>query len=240
MNILAVDTSANVASAALVCDGVLMAESMLNNKKTHSEKLMPMIDAILTNSGKDISEIDLFAVANGPGSFTGLRIGVSAVKGLAHAVGKPIVGISTLEGLAYNLFETDGLISPIMDARRSQVYNAVYKWENGDFKEVIAPRAVSLEECIGGFENEPKVYFLGDGVPVYREKIEKSMGERAVFVPANSLNQRASSLAVLAEKRADKAVDYNTLMPFYLRKPQAEREYEEKMMREAKSDNLNS
>ena len=125
MNILAVDTSANVAAAALVSGGKLLAESMLNNKTTHSEKLMPMIDFVLKNSGMDITDIDLFAVANGPGSFTGLRIGVSTVKGLAHAVNKPIVGISTLAGLAYNLFETDGLISPIMDARRSQVYNAV-------------------------------------------------------------------------------------------------------------------
>lgn len=228
MNILAVDTSANVAAVALMCDGTLLGECMINNKKTHSEKLMPMIDTLLRDNGVDISELDLFAVANGPGSFTGLRIGVSTVKGLAHALNKPIVGISTLEGLAYNLFETDGLISPIMDARRSQVYNAVYKWEDGNFKEVIAPRAVSLEECLDGFKDEKKVYFLGDGVPVYREEIKKRMGERAVFAPQNNLHQRASSLAELAAKRADDAVDCNALMPFYLRKPQAEREYEEK------------
>ena len=237
MNILAVDTSANVASAALMCDGVLMAETMLNNKKTHSEKLMPMIDDILKNSGIDISEIDLFAVANGPGSFTGLRIGVSAVKGLAHASNKPIVGISTLEGLAYNLFYTDGIISPIMDARRSQVYNAVYKWDCGEFKELTAPRALSLEECIKGFEKEKRVYFVGDGVPVYKDEISKLMGERAIFVPANNLNQRASSLAVLAQQRADRATDANSLMPFYLRKPQAEREYEEKMKESLKKEN---
>lgn len=230
MNILAVDTSANVASVALLCGGKLKGEGMLNNKKTHSEKLMPMIDTILKDSDTDITDIDLFAVANGPGSFTGLRIGVSTVKGLAHAVNKPIVGISTLEGLAFNLFDTDGLISPIMDARRSQVYNAAYRWENGVFKEVIPPRAIALEDCINDFKNEKKVYFLGDGVAVHKDKISEQMGERAVFVPANSINQRASSLAVLAEKKAveGKTDDYISLMPFYLRKPQAEREYEEK------------
>lgn len=230
MNILAVDTSANVASVALLCSGKLMGEGMLNNKKTHSEKLMPMIDTILKDSDTDITDIDLFAVANGPGSFTGLRIGVSTVKGLAHAVNKPIVGISTLEGLAFNLFDTGGLISPIMDARRSQVYNAAYRWENGVFKEVIPPRAIALEDCINDFKNEKKVYFLGDGAAVHKDKIYGQMGERAVFVPANSINQRASSLAVLAEKKAmeGKTDDYISLMPFYLRKPQAEREYEEK------------
>ena len=230
MNILAVDTSANVASVALLCGGKLMGEGMLNNKKTHSEKLMPMIDTVLKDSDTDITDIDLFAVANGPGSFTGLRIGVSTVKGLAHAVNKPIVGISTLEGLAFNLFDTDGLISPIMDARRSQVYNAAYRWENGVFKEVIPPRAIALEDCINDFKNEKKVYFLGDGVAVHKDKISEQMGERAVFVPANSINQRASSLAVLAEKEAmeGETDDYISLMPFYLRKPQAEREYEEK------------
>ncbi len=229
MNILAVDTSANVASAAVICGGTLVGESMINNKKTHSEKLMPMIDTLLKNNDMDITDIDLFAVANGPGSFTGLRIGVSTVKGLAHAVGKPIVGISTLEGLAYNLSYTCGIISPIMDARRSQVYNAVYKWDGGEFKELAAPRALALDELLEEFRNEEKVCFVGDGVPVHRDKIAETMGARAIFAPENNLYQRASSLAALAEMKADSAVDCNTLMPFYLRKPQAEREYEERM-----------
>lgn len=234
MKILAVDTSANVAATALVCDGKLLAESMINNKKTHSEKLMPMIDNVLKNSDTDIQDIDLLAVANGPGSFTGLRIGVSTVKGLAHAINKPIVGISTLECLAYNLFDVGGVIAPIMDARRSQVYNAVYKWEKGEFKEVIPPRAVSLETCLNDLENEEKVYFLGDGVPVYKAVIKEKIGGKAIFVPENNLNQRASSMALLAEKKAaeGKTEDYKELMPFYLRKPQAEREYEEKMKEE--------
>jgi tRNA threonylcarbamoyladenosine biosynthesis protein TsaB len=230
MKILAVDTSANVATAAVTDCGRLICESILNHKKTHSEKIMPMIDELLRDSEINIKDIDLFAVANGPGSFTGLRIGVSTVKALAHAVNRPIIGISTLEGLAYNLFAADGLISPIMDARRSQVYNAVYRWESGKLTEVIKPRALALQDCINDFKDEKRVYFLGDGVPVYRDKIAETMGERAVFAPMTCLLQRASSLAALAEIKAENGVfdTYQTLMPFYLRKPQAEREYEEK------------
>jgi len=230
MKILAVDTSANVATAAVVSDGKLICESILNHKKTHSEKIMPMIDELLHDSETKISEIDLFAVANGPGSFTGVRIGVSTVKALAHATKKPIVGVSTLEGLAYNLFNVDGIISPIMDARRAQVYNGVYKWEQGILKEIIPPRALAISECIEGFKDEEKVYFLGDGVEPYRAEIEEKMGKRAIFAPCTCNLQRASSIAVIAGIKAERGEteDYQSLMPFYLRKSQAEREYEEK------------
>lgn len=237
MKILAVDTSANVAAAAITCNGQLVAEGILNHKKTHSEKIMPMIDELLRDSETDIKDIDLFAAANGPGSFTGLRIGVSTVKGLAHAMNKPVVGISTLAGLAYNIPFADGLISPIMDARRQQVYNGVYRMNGGELTEIIAPRALSLEECMEGFSDEEKVYFLGDGVPVYRDIIKEKMGGRAVFAPENCSLQRASSIAALAYLKARKGEveTYQSLMPFYLRKPQAEREYEEKNRKNEKS-----
>lgn len=230
MKILAVDTSAMTASVALMSDGRLVAENSLNHKKTHSEKLMPMIDTALRESEIGVEEIDLFAVSNGPGSFTGLRIGVSTIKALAHAMKKPVVGVSTLEALAYNLFDVRGLVSPIMDARRGQVYNAVYKWEKGKLKEIIAPRAEALENCLSDFEKEQKVYFLGDGVPVHKEKIKKIMGERAEFALPTCLFQRASSVAAIAEIKAScKEVDnYQNVNPIYLRKSQAEREYEEK------------
>ncbi len=228
MKILAVDTSANVASAALAEDGRLICESILNHKKTHSEKIMPMIDEILRDSEIDISDIDLFAAANGPGSFTGLRIGVSTVKALAHATGKPTVGVSTLEGLAYNLFGADGIVSPIMDARRAQVYNAVYRWENGALVEIKAPRAIALDECLAEFDDEKKVYFPGDAAAVYKQQIYEKMGDRAVFVPFTACLQRASSIAAIAQIKAERGEleTYHTLMPFYLRKSQAEREYE--------------
>lgn len=230
MKILAVDTSANVASAAICEEDRLICENILNHKKTHSEKIMPMIDELLQDSETKINEIDLFTVANGPGSFTGLRIGVSTVKALAHAVQKPVVGISTLEGMAYNLFDVEGLIAPIMDARRSQVYNALYRWEKGILTEVIPPRAIALSDCLTELSGEKKIYFLGDGVPVYEKEITSVLGSKAVFAPMTAALQRASSIAALAlvKAKSGNVENYQTLMPFYLRKPQAEREYEQK------------
>ena len=130
MKILSVDTSSNVASVAITDDEKLICEITVNTKKTHSQTIMPMIDSALKQSELEISDIDLIASANGPGSFTGLRIGVSAVKGLAHAAKIPVVGVSILEAMAYNLPFCEYVISPIMDARRQQVYNAVYEWKN--------------------------------------------------------------------------------------------------------------
>lgn len=229
MNILAVDTSANTATVAIINDDRLLAEEIVNHKKTHSETLMPMIDLALKRCDMDISDIDLFAVANGPGSFTGLRIGVSTIKGLAHGLSKPVIEVSTLEGMAYNLFLTDGIISPIMDARRSQIYNGVYRWEEGTLKELTPPRALSIEECVKDLlKYNEKVIFLGDGVPVHREYIKNAMGDMAVFAPASCNDQRASSLASVALKKEEKKTAFE-VKPVYLRKPQAERELEEKL-----------
>ena len=148
MRILAVDSSSNVASVAIVDDNKLVCECVLNNKLTHSQTLMPMINEVFKKSELTPLDIDLFAVANGPGSFTGLRIGVTTIKGLAHATGKPVCGVNTLEALAYNLPFCPYIIAPIMDARREQVYNAFYKWEDGTIKEVQKPRAISLDDCL--------------------------------------------------------------------------------------------
>ena len=229
MKILALDSSANTATVCVVEDDKLLAEEIINYKKTHSQTLMPMIDAALKACGTDISEIDLFVAANGPGSFTGLRIGVSAVKGMAHALSKPVLGISTLEGMAYNLFMCEDIICPIMDARRAQVYNAVYTWENGVFTELAAPRALAIEECVKDVKKYGKrVIFLGDGVPVHKEYIISELGDTACFASPSCNAQRASSLASLALQRATQAKSGAELLPFYLRKPQAERELEEK------------
>ena len=229
MKILAVDTSANTATVCVVEDDKLLAEEIVNHKKTHSQTLMPMIDNVLKNCGTDIPEIDIFAVANGPGSFTGLRIGVSAIKGMAHALDKPVIEISTLEGMAYNIYMSDLIICPIMDARRDQVYNGVYTWENGEFTELTPPRALSIEECVEDVRKyNKKVVFLGDGVPVHREYIEKEMNVQAIFAPASANAQRASSLAAIAINRQDCKKNCYEVSPVYLRKPQAEREREER------------
>lgn len=230
MKILAVDTSSNVASVAIVDGEKLVCESVLNNKLTHSQTLMPMVDEVLKKSELNPSDIDVFAVSYGPGSFTGLRIGVTTIKGLAHATNKPVCGVNTLEALAYNLPFCPYIISPIMDARREQVYNAFYKWENGVLKEITSPRAISLEECLEELlKMDEKVVFLGDGVPVFREKITDKLKENALFAPQLACTQRASCVAECAKYK--ETINYSELAPVYLRKSQAEREAEE---REAK------
>ncbi|MDD6483669.1 MAG: tRNA (adenosine(37)-N6)-threonylcarbamoyltransferase complex dimerization subunit type 1 TsaB [Clostridiales bacterium] len=229
MKVLAIDTSSNVASAAVVEDGRLLGEYILNHKKTHSQKIMPMIDALLCDLELDVKDIDLFAAANGPGSFTGLRIGVAAVKGLAHALNKPVVGISTLAGLAYNLPYAEHIIVPIMDARRNNVYTASYIWDEG-FREIGEPEAMSIEECIDACSDFLDTIFVGDGVRAYGEYITSRLGTHALFAPPSAMEQRASSIAMLALEKAKKGEteDYKSLRPFYLRKSQAERELEEK------------
>ena len=231
MKILAVDSSANVASTAIAEDDKLICEFTLNHKKTHSEKLMPMIDEVLKSAQLMPNDIDLFAVAAGPGSFTGLRIGVATIKGLAHAVQKPVIGVSTLMAMAYNLPFCSHAIAPIMDARRAQVYNGVYRWEQDELVEMIAPRAVSIEDCIAEFEQSgEQVVFLGDGVPVHQELIRSRLGDQAFFAPENCNMQRAASVALAAQKLSAQGMceSYYALRPIYLRKPQAERELEEK------------
>lgn len=227
MRILAVDTSSAVASAAIVEDDKLVCECVLNNKLTHSQTIIPMIDYVFKASELKPQDIDIFAVADGPGSFTGLRIGVTTVKGLAHAAEKPVVGVNTLEAMAYNLPFCPYIISPIMDARREQVYNAFYKFENGQMKELAAPRAIALFECLEELQRfGERVVFLGDGVPVFKEKIKQVLGDAALFAPQTVNAQRASSVAEAAKNK--KTVHYSELVPVYLRQSQAERESEER------------
>lgn len=229
MKVLAIDTASEVATAAVVEDDVLLGECVLNHKMTHSQKIMPMVESLLENLELDVNDIDVFAVANGPGSFTGLRIGVAAIKGLAHAANKPVVGISTLAGLAYNLPWAEHIIVPIMDARRNNVYTASYIWDE-EFRELAEPEAISIEECVESCSNFLDTIFVGDGVKVYGDYIKERLGEHALFAPASALRQRASSIAMLAMEKAKKGETqhYSELAPFYLRKSQAERELEEK------------
>lgn len=236
MKILAIDTASNVATAAVVEDGILLGESVLNFKRTHSQKIMPMIDALLTDLELEARDIDVFAVANGPGSFTGLRIGVATVKALAHAVNKPVVGVSTLAGLAYNLPYCEHIIVPIMDARRDHVYTASYIWDEDGFRELSGDEVISIAECADSCGELLDTVFVGDGVPVYREYLTQRLGYRAHFAPVTALMQRASSIAAIAYEKAQKGetMKYNELVPFYIRKSQAEREYEEKHKEEQK------
>ncbi|MBR5218970.1 MAG: tRNA (adenosine(37)-N6)-threonylcarbamoyltransferase complex dimerization subunit type 1 TsaB [Clostridia bacterium] len=225
MNILAIDTSALTATAAILSDDTLLGEISTTTKLTHSQTIMPMIDELLKKVSLDISDIDLFACSQGPGSFTGLRIGIGTIKGLAYGLGKPVVGVSTLEALAHNISYTDFTIAPIMDARRGQVYNALYHYNRGRLDCFCEPRALSLEELCG--ELAEKTIFVGDGVKVHREKITELLGEKALFAPPQHQLQRAGSVAYAALGKMP--IDAAELTAVYLRKPQAEREREERI-----------
>lgn len=229
MKILALDTSGLVASAAIVDNGKTIAEYTLNYKLTHSQTIMPMIDEIVKMTETDLSTIDYIACAAGPGSFTGLRIGAATAKGLAHGLNIPIIPVPTLEALAYNIFGTDKFICPVMDARRQQVYNAVYAF-NGEKLDVLLEEDTRIIDDVLDYVQslDHEVIFVGDGVPVYRGKIEKC--DNAIIAPASCNMQRAACVAALAEIYAKEGnfVNGADFAPQYLRKSQAERELEEK------------
>lgn len=224
MNILAIDSSSVAASAAVLSDGILKAEEFSQNGLTHSVTLLPMAESALKKAGLDISDIDLFAVTVGPGSFSGLRIGVTIAKTLAYGTGKKLCGISTLKAIASNLPFADRLICPIMDARRDQVYTALYKWEAGKLTEVMEPSAISAEELISKIKED--VVFIGDGVYRFSSFLEENLGEKASFAPGNLCCVKASSVAYLAQ--GEKGENPENINPCYLRLSQAEREYNEK------------
>lgn len=225
MNILGLECSAVSAGAAVVADGKLLSETYLNIGLTHSETLMPLVDTALKFAKLDVSDIDLFAVSNGPGSFTGLRIGVGSVKGLALGAGKPACGVSSLKALCYNVKNAPGLIAPIMDARRGEVYNGIYKWEGDTLCEIEPMRTIPVDklaiECFEG------ATFVGDGAAVHRERLCELLGDKAKFAPPALMYQRASSIAMAAIN--EKQVNAEELLPVYIRKPQAERELENKL-----------
>ena len=199
----------------------------MNYKKTHSQTLLPMLHEIVSMIDLNLDEIDAIAVAAGPGSFTGLRIGSATAKGLGLALDKPIVSISTVEALAYNLFDTEGLICPIMDARRNQTYTGIYSFENGVFQEIQEPIAIEMDEMIRKLNSlGRKVIFLGDGVPVFRERIQETLQVPYLFAPAHLNKQRAGAVGALAcqyyaKGQVERAREHQ---PYYLRLSQAERE----------------
>ena len=231
MRILALDSSGLVATVAILEDDRTVAEYTVNYKKTHSQTLLPMLDEIVKMTEFDLDTIDAIAVAGGPGSFTGLRIGAATAKGLGLALHKPLIHVPTVEGMAYGLYGVSGLICPIMDARRDQVYTGLYRFENGEFEVVEEQMAVALDELIeklnayGG-----KVTFLGDGVPVYKTQLADKLAVEYHFAPAHVNRQRAAAVGALgmkyyAEGKIQTAKEHR---PDYLRLSQAERERAEK------------
>ena len=233
MRILGIESSSLVASVAIVEDDITMAEFTADFKKTHSQTLLPMIDDMVKLLGIELSTVDAIAVSGGPGSFTGLRIGAATAKGFALALDKPIVAVPTLDALAYNVFETNKFICPIMDARRNQVYATFYMWENGKLIRLTDHMAESIERVIEIAEMlEQEVIFLGDGVPVHRERLEQNPA--FLFAPAHCNMQRASAVAALGAIMAEEglAKPGNAFELIYLRKSQAEREREARLAKE--------
>jgi tRNA threonylcarbamoyladenosine biosynthesis protein TsaB len=230
MLILGIDTTTLACSVALLKNGTVLAEATLNIKKTHSERLMPLLNNLLIESGIERETLDAIAVAAGPGSFTGLRIGVSTARALAQGLSIPAVPACTLEALAEAVPTPDTLICPILDARRNQVYTALYRREIRSphaLRTVIEPAALTLDELVSELKAyDQPVIFLGEGLNSYTSALEKALPpERAVITTAPFRLCRASSVALVGQRllAANPKASYNELLPIYLRRPEAER-----------------
>ena len=249
MKLLAIESSGLTASAALISEGLLLGEFTVTNRLNHSETLLPMTEQLLKFTAAEREELCAVAVSAGPGSFTGLRIGAATAKGLALALGIPLVRVSSLEALAYNVRESGKTVCPIMDARRGQVYCAAYR----EGKPVVAEHADSIGSFLKALTELPSAgdfLFLGDGVPVHEKTVRETLSERAFFAGPSAARQRASSVAELglrfftdwlssngltaeAVKKTgadgiscfdDSVMHSDSFVPEYLRIPQAERE----------------
>ena len=231
MKILAIDSSGLVATVAIVEDDNLIAEYTIHHKKTHSQTLMPMMEEVKQMVELELDTIDAIAVASGPGSFTGLRIGAATAKGLAMGLKKPIIEVPTLQGMAYQMYGSSALVCPIMDARRNQVYTGLYQFkegENGYQLEILKDGcACDIMECIQTANRfEQSVIFLGDGVPVFEALIREHATVPVYFAPAHRRLQSAASVGALAVEfaNAGRFVDAKDHAPDYFRVSQAERE----------------
>lgn len=249
MIILAIDSSSKVATVALMRDNKLLGEITLNDKKEHSVILMTIIDQLLKLNNLNIDDIDGYVVSKGPGSFTGLRIGMATIKGLSFGSNKPYVSISSLDALALSVSNFDGIICPIMDALRNSVYTSLYKGHSTlanaknklenvtlspglpvTLEKLIDYSALDIDELIEIIKSKnEKVIFIGDGVDKYKDYLIENCPN--CYFPPNHLNLiRASSLGEIGSILIKEGtVDDSNSTPFYLKKPQAEREYEQRM-----------
>ena len=231
MLILAFESTAKAASCALVRDGKLISQYSQCSGLTHSRTLLPMGEDMLKNAELKLEDVDLLAVAHGPGSFTGVRIGVSMVKGLAWAGDKPCVGVSTLEAMAWHGLAAGGLICPVMDARRNQVYNALFRIESGKPARLTEDRPIALTDLAEELKaTGERAFLVGDGAELsYRALTEQ--GIDCVLAPENLRMQDAWGVAMAAKDKEPGNAD--TLLPVYLRLSQAERERQERLKKEA-------
>ncbi len=224
MKILALESSAKAASCAVLADGELLASAWQAAGLTHSRTLLPMVEGMLKNSELTMEAMDAVAVAAGPGSFTGLRIGIAAVKGLAWAAEKPCIPVSTLEAMAWPLAHLEGSIVCAMDARRQQIYNAVFLADGGALERLREDRALSLEEAAAGLAGlDGPMTIVGDGAQMCFEFFT-ARGIDCRLAPVHLRLQSAAGVALAAWRRRTETVSAQELMPVYLRLSQAERE----------------
>jgi len=229
MIILSIDSSTPVAAVAVVKDGVLLAEEMLNIGNTHSVQLMPMVAYALQQSQINIKEVDAVAVSQGPGSFTGLRIGMATAKGLAQGAGCKLITVPTLDALAQNMWGTNDLVCPILNAKKDEVYTAVYKFDGQKMQLLSEYMATSPQDLAQNLlEKSANICFLGDGVPVYRTLLEEIMGEKASFAPLHKLLSNGASLAYVGYQKAllGEFAELYTAQPIYIRKCEAQIRWE--------------
>ena len=230
MIVLSIDSSSKVATVALLNDDTLLGEYVINDKREHSVLLMPMIENLLKDCELTINDIDGFVVSKGPGSFTGLRIGMATIKGLSFGANKPYISLSSLDGLAYSLSYFNGIICPIMDALRENVYTALYKNEDGEFKNIMEPTPMELPDLLEMLkEKNEEVIFTGDGLLKHKEYIKVNF-PNAKFASNHVSLTRASSICELGLNLLKQGIkDDPNSAPVYLKKPQAERELEKRM-----------
>lgn len=233
MFVLGIDTATRVAGAAVIGDDRLISERFVNNLKTHSQNIIPMIRQVMEDAGIKPTDLHGIAVTGGPGSFTGLRIGMSVAKTMGLVLNIPVLAISTLKVLAWNVYRTEGLICPILDARKNEVYTCIYRsGPDRHLEELAEPAALSLEGLfskLSRFESD-KITFLGDGVPVYGSAIREELGPRALFATKINCFPRAAAVAELglAQLKEGRLSDSTFLQPVYLRKSEAELTWEKK------------
>lgn len=233
MNILAIDTSGPVAGCAVMAEGKIVHTVSMQHGLTHSETILPEVERAMEAPGLKCGDIDVFAAVAGPGSFTGVRIGVCTAKGMAHAVNKPCVPIHALEALAMNFAGFAGLVCPILDARRGQVYCAAFDVSSGYPVRAMEDDAIALSELLNRLPEGRQILFAGDGVEKYAETIQAQMGVRAMIAPENLRDLKPEAVCALAARKKDEWIPACELRPVYLRKPQAERERNARLAREA-------
>lgn len=231
MPILGIDSATPVAGVAIIDEDKILAENFLNTGYTHSEKFLPMIKLTLEQANLTLKDLDGIALTKGPGSFTGLRIGMVTAKSLAQVTGLKLLGVSTLDALAYNLWGYNGIICPILNARKNEVYTALYEMQNNELKRISDYYALAPEKLVNMLlRQEKEVFFLGDGVKVYQDILTKGLSSLCKFAPFHNMLTRASSVACLGLKglKEGKEDDYFSLEPVYLRKSEAEINWEAK------------